>query len=57
MRMPQHTIYHYWYHNGENQAIRQQLGHKKLPVFVGNLDDRAPYRPEAIAATDDSDPS
>ena len=19
------TIYHYWYHNGENQAIRQQL--------------------------------
>ena len=55
--MPQHTIYHYWYHNGENQAIRQQLGHKKLPVFVGNLDDRAPYRPEAIAATDDSDPS
>ena len=53
----QRTIYHYWYHNGENQAIRQQLGHKKLPVFVGNIDDRAPYRPDAIAAAEDSDQS
>ncbi|MRR32724.1 DinB family protein, partial [bacterium] len=43
----QRTIYHYWYHNGENQAIRQQLGHKKLPVFVGNIDDKAPYHPES----------
>lgn len=42
----QRTIYHYWYHNGENQAIRQQLGHKRLPVFVGNIDGKAPYRPE-----------
>lgn len=40
------TIYHYWYHIGENMAIRQQLGHSKLPVFVGNLDGRAPYKPE-----------
>jgi hypothetical protein len=39
-------IYHYWYHNGENQAIRQQLGHGNLPQFVGNIDDEAPYRPE-----------
>jgi uncharacterized damage-inducible protein DinB len=39
-------IYHYWYHNGENQAIRQQLGHGHLPQFVGNIDDEAPYRPE-----------
>ncbi len=40
------TIYHYWYHNGENQAIRQVLGHSGLPDFVGNIDDEAPYRPE-----------
>jgi hypothetical protein len=42
----QRTIYHYWYHTGENLAIRQQLGHKRLPQFVGNIDDKAPYRPE-----------
>ena len=41
----QRVIYHYWYHIGENLAIRQMLGHKGLPVFVGNLDDEAPYRP------------
>jgi hypothetical protein len=40
----QRTIYHYWYHLGENQAIRQQLGHGRLPQFVGNIDDEAPYR-------------
>ncbi|MBL8093497.1 MAG: DinB family protein [Anaerolineales bacterium] len=40
------TIYHYWYHNGENQAIRQLVGHSGLPDFVGNIDDEAPYRPE-----------
>ncbi len=45
--MLQRVIYHYWYHNGENQAIRQQLGHSGLPQFVGNIDDEAPYRPEA----------
>lgn len=39
-------IYHYWYHTGENQAIRQMLGHTKLPVFVGNIDDQAPYLAE-----------
>lgn len=42
----QRVIYHYWYHTGENQAIRQQLGHRRLPVYVGNIDDKAPYRPE-----------
>ncbi len=42
----QRVIYHYWYHTGENSAIRQMLGHTKLPVFVGNIDDEAPYRPE-----------
>ena len=40
------VIYHYWYHIGENMAIRQMLGHTGLPDFVGNLDDKAPYRPE-----------
>ena len=39
------VIYHYWYHTGENAAIRQQLGHTGLPDFVGNIDDEAPYRP------------
>lgn len=42
----QRVIYHYWYHTGENMAIRQLLGHEKLPVYVGNIDDKAPYRPE-----------
>jgi hypothetical protein len=42
----QRTIYHYWYHTGENMAIRQSLGHTNLPEFVGNIDDEAPYRPE-----------
>ena len=40
----QRVIYHYWYHTGENMAIRQQLGHRDLPDFVGNIDDEAPYR-------------
>ena len=42
----QRMIYHYWYHIGENMAIRQMLGHKDLPEFVGNIDDEAPYLPE-----------
>ncbi len=40
----QRTIYHYWYHTGENMTIRQMLGHPRLAVFVGNIDDKAPYR-------------
>lgn len=40
------TIYHYWYHTGENMAIRQNLGHTGLPDFVGDIDTEAPYRPE-----------
>jgi hypothetical protein len=44
------TIYHYWYHTGENMAIRQQLGHRDLPDFVGNIDDEAPYLPEQLAS-------
>ena len=42
----QRVIYHYWYHTGENLAIRQLLGHTDLPEFVGNIDDEAPYRLE-----------
>lgn len=43
----QRVIYHYWYHIGENLAIRQQLGHKRLPQFVGDIDGKAPYQPES----------
>ena len=39
----QRVIYHYWYHTGENQAIRQVLEHAGLQDFVGNIDDEAPY--------------
>jgi uncharacterized damage-inducible protein DinB len=42
----QRVIYHYWYHTGENMAIRQLLGQRDLPEFVGNIDDEAPYTPE-----------
>jgi hypothetical protein len=41
----QRVIYHYWYHLGENLAIRQLLGHTDLPQFVGALDRDAPYQP------------
>jgi len=40
----QRIIYHYWYHTGENMAIRQRLGHGSLPEFVGDIDRAAPYR-------------
>jgi DinB family protein len=40
----QRVIYHYWFHTGEILAIRQVLGHPRLPEFVGNIDDEAPYR-------------
>ena len=42
----QRMIYHYWYHTGENLAIRQMLGHANLPEFVGDIDGLAPYRME-----------
>ena len=42
----QRVIYHYWYHIGENLAIRQMLGHTDLPVFVGDIDSEAPYQAE-----------
>lgn len=41
------TTYHYWYHLGENMALRKLLGHGQLPQFVGNIDEQAPYVPES----------
>lgn len=38
--------YHYWYHIGEIQAIRQMLGHTNLPEYVGDIESEAPYRSE-----------
>jgi DinB superfamily len=40
----QRVTYHYWFHTGEILAIRQVLGHSRLPEFVGDIDGRAPYR-------------
>jgi hypothetical protein len=39
--------YHYWFHIGEIQSIRQMLGHRKLPIYVGSIEAKAPYRPES----------
>ncbi|MDP9265019.1 MAG: DinB family protein [Chloroflexota bacterium] len=38
--------YHYWFHIGEIQAIRQMLGQSDLPEYVGDIEAQAPYRPE-----------
>jgi hypothetical protein len=38
------VTYHYWYHLGEGQAIRQMLGHTNLPGFIGDIA-KAPYEP------------
>jgi hypothetical protein len=40
------VTYHYWYHIGEIQAMRQMLGHKDLPEYVGDIEIEAAYRPE-----------
>jgi len=40
------NIYHYWVHSGEASAVRQMLGHTKLPEFVGDMS-AAAYKPEA----------
>ena len=42
----QRIIYHYWFHIGEILSIRQMIGGKDLPEYVGNLEETAPYRPE-----------
>jgi DinB superfamily len=44
--MIQRVIYHYWFHIGESQAIRQLLGHTNLSEFVGNFGDEDIYRKE-----------
>ncbi len=49
----QRTIYHYWFHTGENLAIRQIMGHRRLPQFVGDIDAEAPYRPETLPVRHD----
>ena len=41
----QRVIYHYWYHTGENMAVRKILGHHGIGYFVGNIDEKAPYTP------------
>lgn len=33
------NTYHYWFHTGEAHAIRQMLGHRDLPQFVGSMTD------------------
>jgi hypothetical protein len=38
------VTYHYWFHTGEILAIRQLLEHPNRPEYVGNIDERAPYR-------------
>lgn len=40
------NTYHYWFHTGEAAAVRQLLGHRDLPEFVGVMTESA-YRPEA----------
>lgn len=40
------VTYHYWFHIGEIQAIRQMLGPAHLPEYVGDIETEAPYRPE-----------
>ncbi len=40
--------YHYWFHLGESQAVRQLLGHRNLPQFVGDIN-QASYVPEQRA--------
>ncbi len=40
------VTYHYWYHLGEIQAIRQMLGQSNLPEYVGDIEAEAPYRTE-----------
>jgi hypothetical protein len=39
----QRNLYHYWFHTGEAHAVRQMLGHRDLPQFVGDMSN-APYR-------------
>ena len=31
------NIFHYWFHTGEVHSVRELLGHKNLPEFVGDM--------------------
>ncbi len=31
------NTHHYWFHIGEGAAVRQMLGHRDLPQFVGDM--------------------
>ena len=42
----QRQVYHFWFHLGEILSIRQMIGRKDLPEFVGDLEEKAPYRRE-----------
>jgi hypothetical protein len=44
--MLRRSAYHYWYHTGEANAIRQLLRHSNVPEFVGDIAKEAQYRPE-----------
>ncbi|MEA2525354.1 MAG: hypothetical protein QOF73_2581 [Thermomicrobiales bacterium] len=44
--MLQRVTYHYWFHTGESQAVRQLLSHTNLPEFVGDFTNNSVYRPE-----------
>lgn len=44
--MIQRVIYHYFYHTGEAQAIRQMLDHPGRPEYIGDIHLLAPYRAE-----------
>jgi len=48
----QRVIYHYWYHLGENMAVRKIMGHTGMGFFVGNIDGEAPYTPESARMTE-----
>ena len=43
------VTYHYWYHVGEIQAIRQMLGHTRLPDYVGDMEAVGPLPPRVMA--------
>jgi len=45
--MVRRVTYHYFFHLGESQAVRQLLGHTNLPDFVGDIEREAPYVPES----------
>ncbi|MEM9955097.1 MAG: DinB family protein [Chloroflexota bacterium] len=49
--MLQRNIYHYWYHIGEAQSIRQMLGHPDLIQYVGAIPHSAIYHPEAAKSS------